>query len=436
MPTQLFYYLDLARRSFLRHRVLTALMVVAIALGIGTSMTTLTVLHVLSRDPLPGKSERVYAVQLDAAGRENYRPGEEPDPQLTRYDAEALLAARRAARQALMSGGAGSIESELAERQPLLVDARYTSADFFVLFDVPFARGGPWSAADDAARARVAVITKELEEKLFGAGNGMGRSVRLDEHDLLVVGVLEHWRPTPHFYDPTTGAYGQVEQVFLPFSTALELGLRPSGMLRCWDDAGADTLRLGAPCSWVQFWVQLDTSERAVAYRDFLVSYSDEQRGAGRFARPPNVRLRNVMEWLDFQHVVPSDVRLQAWLAFAFLAVCLLDTVGLLLAKFLRRSQEIGVRRALGASRRAIIAQFLVEAGSVGLVGGVLGLGLAWLGLWAVRQQPVEYARLAELDLTMLGTSLALTLASSLLAGILPAWRAGQVAPALQLKSQ
>ena len=63
------YYLDLARRSFARHRVLTALMVVAIALGIGTSMTTLTVLYLLSGDPLPGKSERTFYVQLDAAGK-------------------------------------------------------------------------------------------------------------------------------------------------------------------------------------------------------------------------------------------------------------------------------------------------------------------------------------------------------------------------------
>ncbi len=134
--------------------------------------------------------------------------------------------------------------------------------------------------------------------------------------------------------------------------------------------------------------------------------------------------------------MVPSDVRLQAWLAFAFLAVCLLNTVGLLLAKFLRRSVEIGVRRALGASRGAIFTQFLVEAGSVGLIGGVLGLGLAWLGLYAVRQQPVDYAPLARLDPAMLATTFILAIVSSLLAGLLPAWRAARVVPALQLKSQ
>src|SRR3546814_6165352 len=108
------------------------------------------------------------------------------------------------------------------------------------------------------------------------------------------------------------------------------------------------------------------------------------------------------MEWLDYNKVVPSDVRLQVWLAFGFLLVCLLNTVGLLLAKFLRRSGEVGVRRALGASRREIFMQCLVEAGAVGMAGGIVGLALAWLGLWAVRQQPASYAELAHPDPLML----------------------------------
>ena len=50
------YYLNLALRSLKRNRALTALMVLAIAVGIGASMTTLTVMHLLSGDPLPGRS--------------------------------------------------------------------------------------------------------------------------------------------------------------------------------------------------------------------------------------------------------------------------------------------------------------------------------------------------------------------------------------------
>ena len=110
--------------------------------------------------------------------------------------------------------------------------------------------------------------------------------------------------------------------------------------------------------------------------------------------------------------------------------------MGLLLAKFLRRGSEIGVRRALGASRRAIFTQCLIEAGTIGLAGGIAGLMLAWLGLWAVRQQPASYAELAHLDPWMLLTTFALAIVASLVAGIVPAWQAMQVTPAMQLKSQ
>ena len=85
------YYLNLAVRSFKRNKALTALMVLAIALGIGASMTTLTVFHVLSGDPIPAKSDRLFYVQLDPESMRGFRPGEEPARQMTRFDSEALL---------------------------------------------------------------------------------------------------------------------------------------------------------------------------------------------------------------------------------------------------------------------------------------------------------------------------------------------------------
>jgi putative ABC transport system permease protein len=254
-----------------------------------------------------------------------------------------------------------------------------------------------------------------------------------------IVGVLDEWRPTPKFYDLTNDRFTEVEQVFVPFQTSRALDLGSQGNMSCWGDSGSDeegSQGLNAPCTWLQYWVELGSPEKVAAYRQYLENYSNQQRAAGRFERPTNIRLHSVMEWLDEREAVPGDVRLQMWLAFGFLLVCLVNTVGLLLAKFLRRSSEIGVRRALGASRRAIFAQCLIESGAVGLAGGIAGLGLALLGLWAVRQQPADYAELAHLDVPMLLTTLALALVSSVLAGLLPAWRAMQVTPAIQLKTQ
>ena len=142
------------------------------------------------------------------------------------------------------------------------------------------------------------------------------------------------------------------------------------------------------------------------------------------------------MEWLAFRKVVPSDAKLQVWLAFGFLLVCLVNTVGLLLAKCLRRAPEIGVRRALGASKRAIFAQFLVEAGLIGVLGGTLGLVLAAVGLLIVRGNASTVSPLVPVDWPLLLGCFVLELVATLIAGLLPAWRACQITPALQLKSQ
>ena len=428
------YYLDLARRSLRRNVSLTVLMIVAIAFGVGASMTTLTVLHVLSVDPIPGKSHQLYFVQLEPQKALGYTPGKEPLEQVTRADAEALLRAKKADRQVMMTSGNAAIEPQRNGLSPFFADGRWTSADFFAMFRVPFLAGAPWTAEDDARGARIAVISRELADKVFGTTDVVGKAIRVEGNDLQIAGVIDTWRPTPHFYDLNNDSYGKAEQLFLPFSTTRDLKLGRSGSLDCWDES-ATPLDVGAPCVWIQFWVELDTPQKAATYRDYLVSYSEEQRRAGRYGRPPNVRLRNVIEWLDFKEVVPNDARLQTWLALGFLLVCLINTVGLLLTKFLRRSAEIGVRRALGASKRSIFLQLLVEAGMIGVVGGVLGLGLAWLGLWAVRHQPADYAELAQLDLPMLAATFGLALAASLLAGLLPAWRGCQVTPAIQLKS-
>ncbi len=431
------YYLDLALRSLRRNKALTALMVLAIALGIGASMTTLTVLHVLSGDPLPGRSGDIYYPQVDPQDLRGMYPSKEPPMQLTLIDGMNLLHAKRADRQALMTGGDVPIQPEQSALDPFYVDARYTTADFFPMFGTPFLYGHGWNAADDEAKTREVVISRELDQKLYGGANSVGRTLRIAGTAFQIVGVLDRWQPNPHFYDLNTGSYAYGEQVFLPLQTMMDLHLNRDGSTDCWGNGGGGTGTIlpAASCVWLQFWVQLGNPVKVAAYRQFLVHYSEDQKALGRFQRAPNVRLRNVMQWLDHNGVVPDDVRLQALLAFGFLAVCLVNTVGLMLAKFMRRSGELAVRRALGASRRTLFAQLLVESGVIGLVGGFGGMLLAMLGLWLVRQRSSDYAALAHLDSSMLLTTFLLALCATLLAGLLPAGRACQIAPALQLKS-
>ena len=228
--------------------------------------------------------------------------------------------------------------------------------------------------------------------------------------------------------------YAKPEDVFTPFFTGLEINDGAFQQYTCWGTPAAPGHLEDSPCVWVSLWVQLDSAAKVAAYRDFIANYAQQQKALGRFQQT-DTRMLDLMQWLDHEQVVPSDVKLQMWLAFAFLAICLFNTVGLLLAKFLRRAGEIGVRRALGASRRSVFAQCLTEAGLIGFVGGVGGWLLTLTGLWLVRRQQTPYADLVHMNMAMFGTTFALAVIVSLLAGALPALRASRIAPALQLKT-
>ncbi|HET8942351.1 MAG TPA: ABC transporter permease [Rudaea sp.] len=435
------YYLDLALHSLKRNRVLTALMVLAIAVGIGASMTTLTVMHLLSGDPLPGRSAHIFYPQVDASPAGFTRHG--PLDMLDYRSAMDLWSAHRADRQSLIVNSQIKVRAPDANLPPLMVNMLSTTADFFAMFDAPLRYGNGWSAQDDANRARVAVISSDLNDKLFRGENSVGRTLRLKDSDVRIVGVLAPWRPSPLFYDvrggrfangDTADFYDKPEDVFTPVSSGLEINAGNFWQFTCWHAPEKPGYLENAGCVWVALWVQLDDAAKAAAYQEFLDHYAGEQKALGRFAST-QTRLRSLTQWLDFNGVVPADVKLQTGLAFAFLVICLFNTIGLLLAKFLRRSGEIGVRRAMGASSRAIFAQCLIEAGMIGLLGGIGGWLLTLFGLALVRSQPVAYADMAHLDAGMFAFTFALSVAVSLLAGALPAVRASRIAPGLQLKT-
>jgi len=436
------YYLKLAVRSLRRNPALSLLMILSIAIGIGAAMTTLTVARVLSGDPLPGKSERIFYPQVDPMPSEQMRPN--PPDMLDYTSAMDLWRAQRADRQTLVVNSEIKLQPEPGAPS-MMLQMLSVHADFFPMFDVPFAYGGYWSAQEDEQRARVAVISSDLNQRLFGGGNSVGRTVRVRDSELRVVGVLAPWRPTPQYYTLAGGNYAQgdtasfyaePQDVFVPFDTGLEVNDGHFAQFTCWGGLPETPGSLrNSTCIWLQLWVQLDTPAKVADYREFVRNYALQQQQQGRIRHAGNARLLGLMAWLDYNHVVPRDVRLQTWIALSFLLICLFNTVGLLLAKFLRRSGEIGVRRALGASRSDIFKQCLVEAGLVGLAGGILGWALTLLGLWAVRAQPVEYADLARLDLAMFAATFAMAVFASLLAGVFPASRASRIAPAMQLKT-
>lgn len=434
------YYLKVAIHNTKRSRVLAALMVLAIAVGIGASMTTLTVMHLLSGDPLPGRSGEIYYPQVDVDPQSK---GREPYDVMDYRTAHELWEAKRADQQTMVAASQVKLRAVDVSMPPLMLSLGSVTADFFPMFQVPFQYGHGWSAEDDTGRSRVAVISSGLNDRLFAGRDSVGRTLRLGDGDVRIVGVLSDWRPSPVFYKvrggrfsngDTADFYGKPDDVFVPFSTGLEINAGHFQPFTCWGKNDRPGHLETAPCVWVALWVRLGSAGAVAGYRRFLDSYAAQQKTLGRIGHADDTRLRPLMEWLAFNRVVPGDVKLQALLAAGFLFICLTNVVGLLLAKFMRYGAEIGLRRALGATRRAIFLQCLMESAIIGLLGGVGGMGLTLFGLHMVRRQSVPYADFAHLDTPMFLLTFAASLATSLLAGVLPALRASLTPAALQLK--
>lgn len=434
------YYLKLGWLSIRRNPLLSTLMVLAIAVGIGASMTIITVNYIMSGNPIPHKSDQLFYVQVDSWDPIDHdNEGFEPPDQMTYLDAMALMKAGKAHRQIASNRSGLVLEPQGEGERPFSVSARNTWADFFPMFDLRFIYGSGWDDSSDQNLERVVVLSEEMNERVFGGENSVGRSVRLNGMDFQVVGVMDEFLPVPKFYDVTNDPFGEPEEIFIPFNVAVEYQLPRNGNTNCWKSPDGDGFEafLNSECAWIQFWAELRSDEEKAEYMAFLNAYAEQQKELGRFPRPLNNQLSDVMEWMENQQVVADDAQVMLGLSLLFLLVCLLNTIGLLLAKFLGKSTEISLRRALGASRSSLFIQHMIESGLIGLGGGVLGLGLAWLGLRGVEMLFGDMlANLVDLDWMMVLAAIGLAIVSALLAGLYPTWRACSIAPASQLKIQ
>jgi len=449
--------LRLAWRSLRHNPVLSALMVGAIAVGIAACMIAITLYHARAGHPIPWKTDTLFAVLLDT--RDNSmdqsfsRHPEYPPWQLTYRDARALYASSIPVRSVMMYKAEQVVTPDRRSIKPFGVVTRVTTADFFAMFDVPFLYGGGWQRADDDAPSPVVVLSKSTNQRLFGGANSVGREVTLDGHPYRVIGVLAAWMPQPKYYDPNNSAVSIPEDVFIPFGWMKVRQLQSAGNTQCVSKSAKienfDSL-LTQECVWLQYWVEFRRHSDRDRYQAFVDNYANEERQHGRFVRPNNNRVVDVPTWLRMWNVVGDDSRMQLALGFVFLGVCVLNTLGLMLAKFLSAAPISGLRRALGATRADIVRQHLIEVIVVGLLGGAVGLALTLGGLAIVRvllfsdllarsDNPDTVAlvqSLVHMDIPVILIAIALSLLTGVLAGLYPAWRIGRLAPATFLKTQ
>jgi len=434
------YQIRIALKSLRRNPALSVLMVCAIGLGIAVSSAFITTYYLMAGDPIPDKSDQLFYVEIDTWDPESPFDDdypERPPNQISYRDLRAIMESDIPTYQSGMFKSSLTIQPEGENESPYRASSRLCFAGFFPMFEVTFEFGGPWGASVDENLEPVVVINGETNRRLFGGEDSVGRELRINNRNFTVVGVIGDWRPDVKFYDLNNNPFGEPEEIFIPFNFLESMEIVSSGNDSNWKTYARDTYQdfLESESVWIQMWAQLDNRKQKQAYLAFLDAYALELKKLGRHGRPVNNVLLSVTEYMKTEEVVQDEAKMLLIISILFLIVCSVNLIGILLGKFLGRAPEIGVRRALGASRLSVFLQHIVECEVVGLLGGALGLVLSWVALQLINRL-FDNLLAFHLDLTMVLAAVILSLFAGLIAGLYPAWRICRVAPATYLKLQ
>jgi putative ABC transport system permease protein len=385
----------MAARSLARDRAATTAAVLTLGLGLGAATAVWSVLWGLLLRPLPfATPHRLVEVVGERGGQRERLSMRELE------DLRALPAFSAAA--AYVPGVTYTLaEAAGAEQPPSIL----TTHDLFDVLGVPPALGSTFPADLDRSRGYGVLISHQLWRRQFGADpRVIGKTVALDASPSRPTAYTIHGVLPPGFEFPP--------------GTEIYRALFISPMFPNLEDRAArnvrSVLRLAPGVSRGAAQQQVSALGRRLA---------EEFPESNRETRLLVVPLDEV-----FRGELRPYVAVLAAAAFLVLGIAVLNVANLLLSRSLAREGELAVRVALGASRGRLAAQVLLEALLVALAGGVLGSGIAALGLSALERwvgfHLPPWMRL-EVDGGLLAAALVLAVAAGLAAGIIPALRSG-----------
>jgi putative ABC transport system permease protein len=384
---------------------MTAVVVLTLALGIGANTAVYSLVDTILLRPYPYRDpERLVVVsetlssmggdsEIGVAGAEylDYRDRSRSFVETAAYERAGF--------------------NLTGDQTPLRVNAAAVTASVFSLLGVPPLLGRAFTAADEQRGSPpVAVLSYSLWRNHYGADAGiLGKGVKLDERPYRVIGVMP-----PSFQFPADGA---------PLSERVDLWVpeifspdRVQDRLREFGVGFVGRLKPGVSAPQAQ----KDVWNVAAA---FMREY---QYGTVRVV--PRV---HSFAAYTVEKARPLLVLLMAAVAGVLLIACA-NVANLLLARGSRRGHEMALRSALGAARRRLFAQCLVESLLLSLLGAGAGLALAFLIVDGVRTfGPADVPRLAEVavDPSALLFTVILSLLTTLLFGLAPAWQLARALP-------
>jgi putative ABC transport system permease protein len=297
---------------------------------------------------------------------------------------------------------------------------RFANADLFDLFAIPVGIGRAYTRAEEMAGQAVAVIGWRLGLELFGSpaspdpAAALGRTLLVEGKAFTVIGVVT--RDQPFRPDWDAASVGDLQD-------ALYLPVPWAQRLRIWPDRSLIQSPVPAPrgdhvwasdAIFVSFWAELTTPDQRRAYAAYLRQRLDP-------ATTP--QLRSYDEWQRAFPPADSDMVFFTLLLALGLAGAGFSTARLLLAKGLARREELGIHRALGATRAALFARHMIEVALIALPAALLGPPLALLQHRLFNTVALANDIPVELTFTSASIGVAAALLVGLLAGGSPAWR-------------
>lgn len=299
-------------------------------------------------------------------------------------------------------------------RERIDAAVRYTDAGYWRILDFRFLEGRPFDAQEDNSGALVAVITNPLREKLFGTAPAVGKRFEVDGRQFLVIGVV------PGVSLTRLAAHSDV---WLPIG-ALPGAFRQDMM------GGFNGLVLAHKRSDFAA-IRADFAERM---RDFPLDrkrFTEVRAGLDT----PFEAFARIATWnrADDRGAL-IVISVFAIAALLFMTLPALNLITLNLSRILERSSEIGVRKAFGATRRALVWQFVAENIVLTLIGGVIGFVLAVVILAVVTQTGVVPSARFEMNFAVFGWGMAIAVFFALFSGVYPAWRMSQLDPVNALR--